>query len=207
LSAAFAALFVFVIAAAIASYGDAFATDEAILKALRRPGDPATPIGPAWLTALVADVTTLGGTPLMALFATILAGWFAPQRDWISFGMLVAATAGQAIVVQILKALFARPRPDVVPHLVDTTSLSFPSGHAASSAAFYLTLAALIALNTKVSRARRYSFLIAVLIAVAVGASRVYLGVHYPSDVIGGLAFGSAWAAFVILAARTLKKR
>jgi undecaprenyl-diphosphatase len=165
------------------------------------------PIGPAWLAALAADVTTLGGTPLMALFATTLAGWFARRREWVSLGMLLAATVGQAIVVQILKAMVARPRPDGVPHLVDTTSLSFPSGHAASSAAFYLTLAALIALDTKESGARRYAFLIAVLIAVAVGASRIYLGVHYPSDVIGGLAFGSAWAAIIILAARTLKKR
>lgn len=204
LAAAFAGLFLFLLAAGAAVFGGAFGVDEAILKALRQPDDLQTPIGPEWLTSLAKDVTALGGTPLMTVLALILAGWFVRRRERVSLGMLIAATAGQAIIVQALKALIARPRPDIVPHLVEATSQSFPSGHSASAAAFYLTLAALIAMKTNDAGARRYVFAVAVIMAVLIGASRVYLGVHYPTDVIGGLSFGAASAALVVIAARAM---
>lgn len=94
------------------------------------------------------------------------------------------------------------PRPDIVPHLAHATGFSFPSGHSTSAASIYLTLAAMIASQTRAPAVRAYVFTVAVILALIVGASRVFLGVHYPTDVIGGLSFGAAWAAIVWIAAR-----
>jgi undecaprenyl-diphosphatase len=109
---------------------------------------------------------------------------------------------GETLLSQGLKTLFARPRPEVVPHLVHVSSASFPSGHASSAAAIFLTIAALIAAQTKARAARIYVFAIAGALAFIVAASRIYLCVHYLTDVIGGLSFGAAWAAIVWIAAR-----
>jgi undecaprenyl-diphosphatase len=204
LAAAAGGLAIFTAMAAIAVRGEPLAFDREILIALRRADDPSVPIGPEWLRVFAAELTTLAGTPVLTIMTLSLAGYFALKRHWGSFFLLLAAVLGETALSNALKQFFNRARPDFIPHLVETASPSFPSGHATSAAAVYLTLAALIGRETKERLVRNYVYFVAVLLALIVGASRVYLGVHYPTDVVGGLSFGAAWAAIVLIAARRL---
>lgn len=201
-AAAAGGLVVFTLTAALATAGEPLAFDRAILVALRHPDAPGVPIGPDWLLPAAREVTALGGTPLLTLLTLTLVGYFAVKRQTKLIFILLAAVIGETLLSDFLKDIFARPRPTLVPHLVDASSKSFPSGHSTSAAAIYFTLAALIARETKERIVRNYVFFVAAVLAALVGTSRVYLGVHYPTDVIGGLSFGSAWAAIVLIAAR-----
>lgn len=206
-SAMLAGVALFIATASLVTGGGAQAFDEAFVRAMRTDADPAIPAGPAWLGPLAYAATELGGTPLLTLATVILAGWFAVRREWRFLVILLAAVLGETLLSSALKGLFDRPRPDVVPHLVHVSSKSFPSGHASSAAAIFLTIAALIAAQLQARAARIYVFAVAGLLAFLVGASRVYLGVHYPSDIIGGWSLGAAWAAIVWIAARRLAGR
>lgn len=201
LAAAGAALFIFAATASLVATGSTHALDDSVLVALRTSGDLARPVGPDWMASAAREVTALGGTPLLTLMTILLAGYFAAKREARLIAILLAAVIGQALLSHLLKEMFGRDRPDVVPHLVEATSKSFPSGHSTSAAAVYLTLAAFIARETGERAVRNYIFFVAVALALLIGASRVYLGVHYPTDVIGGLSFGAAWAAIVLIAA------
>jgi undecaprenyl-diphosphatase len=110
--------------------------------------------------------------------------------------MLAASVIGAIILSQALKAGYSRPRPDLVPHGARVYTMSFPSGHAMMSAAVYLTLAAILARTQKRARVKLFMILMAALITIMVGVSRVYLGVHWPTDVLAGWAGGAAWAIF-----------
>lgn len=201
-SALLAVVVLFLATASLVTSGGAQAFDEAFVRAMRTEADPAISAGPAWLTPLAHAATELGGTPLLTLATLILAGWFAMRREWRFLAILLAAALGETLLSSVLKDLFDRPRPDVVPHLVHVSSESFPSGHASSAAAIFLTIAALVAARMQTRALRIYVFAAAGLLALLVGASRVYLGVHYPTDIIGGWSLGAAWAAIVWAAAR-----
>ncbi|MEE2691668.1 MAG: phosphatase PAP2 family protein [Pseudomonadota bacterium] len=174
---------------------------------LRTPADAAVPIGPGWLREFMADATTLGGWPLLTIFVALIAVFLAMRRHWRSALILLAAVLGQTIIVGQIKNLFGRARPEIVPHLAEVSSYSFPSGHAASAAAVYLTLAAILSREAAPRRERLFIVMTAMILTVLVGVSRVYLGVHYPTDVLAGWAFGAAWASLVLLAARFLERR
>lgn len=168
--------------------------EESILRWLRRPDDPAVPRGPAWLREAALDATALGSHLVLILAVVGVAGYLWIHNHPSLAVVVVLTTASGAILTQILKWLVGRARPDVVPHLRDVASSSFPSGHAALSAVVYLTLGLLLATAMTTPRARLYCLAWAVLLTVLVGASRVFLGVHYPTDVLGGWALGLAWA-------------
>lgn len=168
--------------------------EESILRWCRRADDPATPRGPAWLREAALDATALGSHLVLTLAVIAVTGylWIHDKRRLAGLIVLTAVTG--TVVTQILKWLFGRERPDVVPHLREVSSASFPSGHAALSAVVYLTLGLLLATAMTTRRARLYCLAWALAFTILVGLSRIFLGVHYPTDVLGGWTFGLAWA-------------
>lgn len=194
------------VASAIAR-GDPLAFDRAVLLALRRPGDLATPIGPAWLHQAMIDVTALGSTALLTIITTLAAGYLlAARKPWLA-AFTVGAVAGGATISTLLKITYARTRPDVVEHLVGIDSASFPSGHAMNSAVTYLTLAVLLSRAEKSATVRRFLVSAAIVLTLMVGFSRLYLGVHWPTDVAAGWIVGGCWAALCSLWAKRLQSR
>nr|WP_244226925.1 phosphatase PAP2 family protein [Corallococcus aberystwythensis] len=187
--------------------GDTQDIDERIVRSLRREEDPALPRGPWWLAETARDVTSLGGFPVLSLITTAVCGFLLVARRYRTSLFVLSSIVGGWILNALLKNLFHRPRPSVVPHLTETMSTSFPSGHAMLSAITYLTLGALLAQFAEHRRVKVYLLAVALVLSVLVGCTRVYLGVHYPSDVLGGWVAGLAWALFVTVAARTLRRR
>jgi len=176
------------------SEGELQAFDSGILLALRSPGDLHDPIGPGWFEEMVRDVTALGGN-LLTIFVSLAAiGYLVLRRKEKAALFVFLAVGSGMLLSSALKMIFSRPRPDLVEHATTVYSSSFPSGHAMTAGVVYLTLAAvLIRVETR-RHLKLYLLSLAVLVTVAVGASRVYLGVHWPSDVLAGWAAGAAWA-------------
>lgn len=187
--------------------GETMAFDHFLITAPRSPADPALPIGPGWLRLFMIDITAFGGITGLVVIASIAAGYLLVRRQWAQAQFLVCATAGGWIVSDLLKSFFNRPRPDLVDHLVEVHSLSFPSGHAMNSAVVFLTLGALIARNHTERATRIYILTVAILLTLIIGFSRIYLGVHWPSDVMAGWIVGGLWAGPCWLIARKLQRR
>jgi len=162
--------------------------DRAIVLGLRDWG------GPRWLGKAAGDITALGGGTVLTLVVIVVAGLLLVQRLWLTAASVVLASASGGIAVDFIKMHVLRARPDLVPHLVPVSGFSFPSGHAASSAVVYLTLAAVAGQVTPDRGVRRYLLIGAILLVGVIGCSRVYLGVHWPSDVLAGWCFGTLWA-------------
>ncbi|MEW9806335.1 phosphatase PAP2 family protein [Mesorhizobium sp. ZMM04-5] len=197
----------FVELAEVARAAPAHGLDTEILLLLREAGNPADPIGPAWLEEAVRDITGLGSmiVLVMATAAAIVYLLLVGRRRQALL-VLVAVGGGQ-ILSSLLKLGIDRPRPHLVPHLVEVQTLSFPSGHAMMAAVTYLTLGSMLAGTVKGTAIRVYVLGLAVLVTLMVGASRVYLGVHWPSDVLAGWCAGFAWAMLCWLVARNLLRR
>lgn len=187
--------------------GEIFAADRWLIQALRSADDPSVPIGPLWLRLTLTDLTALGGTPVLTLLTIISAGYLIAARKAATAAFLVASISAGAIGSTALKLVFARPRPDIVTHLVNTYSTSFPSGHAMNSAIVYLTLGALLARAEGDRTVRFYLMAVALFLTLIIGFSRVYLGVHWPSDVLAGWCVGASWAILCSWIARTLQRR
>lgn len=187
--------------------GDTQAFDVRMLSALRDPSDPARPIGPGWLEGAALDITALGSAAVLGLSVAAICGFLALQGLHRHALFILVASAGGWLLNASLKLAFARPRPDIVPHLRDVMTLSFPSGHALTSAAVYLTLGALLMRVVDRRATRLYLMGVAMLATVLVGTSRVYLGVHYPTDVLAGWILGMTWALFCWGVERLLERR
>lgn len=174
--------------------GEAEALDRAIMLAMRVPGHPETPIGPSWLPSAVRDITALGSSTVLTMLVAATALFLLLRGRARSAALVLAATTLGAGTITLIKALIGRARPELIDQLMVETSQSFPSGHAANSAIVYLTIATL--LFPVVREAPMRAFLLAAALALTgmIGVSRVYLGVHWPSDVLAGWAFGAPWA-------------
>jgi undecaprenyl-diphosphatase len=184
--------------------GETYFVDKAVLMAFRDPADPLRPLGPGWLAEAMRDLTALGSFLVLGFLTLAAAGYFCFQRLFgLSLLVIVAAGGGMALSAA-LKSVFERQRPELVPHDVALYTSSFPSQHSMMSAIVYLTLGALLARVQPTRSLRLYLLLLAVVVAVAVGLSRVYLGIHWPSDVLAGWSAGGAWAIVCWLIARRL---
>ncbi|MEP7004808.1 MAG: phosphatase PAP2 family protein [Sphingomonas bacterium] len=168
--------------------------DRTILLAMRHGTMHGVPIGPAWLKLAMIDITALGGATVLPIVVLIAAGFLAVRRLWLTLWLVLLGTITGSIAIGLVKTLVARARPELTDHLVRVTSESFPSGHAANSAIVYLTIATLIVQIVEGRGARTYILAITALLVTLIGISRVYLGVHWPSDVLAGWSFGTLWA-------------
>lgn len=201
-----AAAFAFVAIADEVTEGETHELDRWLMLGLRDPADLSVPAGPAWLREMMIDITALGGWAVLTLIVIFAAGYLLAIRKYTTAAFVIAASAGGAIFGGLLKAFFDRSRPDIVAHLVEVNSASFPSGHAMHSAIIYLTLGALLAGTQKDRGVKIYLIGAAILLTLAIGFSRVYLGVHWPSDVIAGWSIGAAWAIGCSLLALVLRR-
>jgi undecaprenyl-diphosphatase len=183
------------------------ALDEAILLAMRNPSDPADPVGPPWAEEMARDLTALGGVTLIGCVVAAVAAtlWLVGQRR--SATLLVFAVVSGALLSLALKRGFDRPRPSLVPHETTVYTASFPSGHSMLSAVAYLTLGALVARVLPRRRLKAFVLGWALLFTALAGASRVYLGVHWPTDVLAGWSVGASWAVACWLVVDLLDRR
>ena len=187
--------------------GDTRAVDESLILALRSTGDASDPLGPSWVEELARDVTALGSAGILTFVSVAAAGFLVLQRKRHLAWYLIAAVASGTILGSVLKWAFDRPRPDLVAHGQAVYTSSFPSGHSMISAVTFLTLGALLASGQTNRGMRGYLIGLALFLTVVVGVSRVYLGVHWPTDVLAGWTAGAAWALFCWALARRLRRR
>ena len=181
--------------------------DERILLALRDGQDLSDPLGPPWIADMVRDLTALGSWVFVGLVVTIVTIYLLLQKRPRSAVFLLVAVVGGVVIGQFSKELFDRPRPDIVPHLAEVLSQSFPSGHSTISAVVYPTLGAMLSRVVGRVRVRIYLLVVGVALAIIVGLTRVYMGVHFPTDVLAGWTIGFAWALLCWLTVRALQKR
>jgi undecaprenyl-diphosphatase len=181
--------------------------DDWLLLALRTAGDPADPLGPKWFEEVMRDITALGSTVVLALMVLGIVGFLAMTRRAYAALTVLISVIGGVLVSQGLKFAFARPRPDLVPHGTEVYTASFPSGHSMMAAVVYLTLGALLARTQSSRSVKAYILTVAVVLAALVGVSRVYLGVHWPTDVLAGWTLGGVWAFACWLAMLWLQAR
>ena len=174
--------------------GETAAFDRYVLLLFRDSLDPARPVGPLWLQEAMRDATSIGSVVVLGVILAAVVGYLvlANRRDAALF--VAFAVVGGQILSTLLKTTFERPRPDIVPHATAVFTASFPSGHATLSAVTYLTLGALLTRVLPDRRTRIYVVSLAAFLTFIVGLSRVYLGVHWPTDVLAGWCLGSAWA-------------
>jgi undecaprenyl-diphosphatase len=191
----------FVELAEMVDAGETHTVDTALLLALRNPADPSQPVGPIWMSEIMRDITALGGTAVLTLLSLGVIGYLLLLRRYGLVALVIVSVGGAMLLNFLLKLGFDRPRPDLVPRLQQVYHASFPSGHSMSAAATYLTLGALLARVQPQRRHKIYFLSLAIVIMLLVGFSRVYLGVHWPTDVLAGWAAGAVWALMCWLAA------
>jgi undecaprenyl-diphosphatase len=187
--------------------GDTHAFDEYVLLSLREPGATDNPIGPVWVEEGMADITALGGYAVLTLLVAGVVIYLLSAGKRGTALLVGGAVVSGTVLSALLKLGFDRPRPDLVAHLSHAQSSSFPSGHAMLSAVTYLTLGVLLARAHERKRTKFIVMTYAVTLTLLIGMSRVYLGVHWPTDVLAGWALGAAWAALWWLLAWWLQRR
>ena len=187
-------LFIFGLIAQTVVEGKSSAFDRSIILAFREHSNPSAPIGPAWVQEAARDLTSLGSIMVLVIITLVIAGYLFLARRQGSAWLMVVAVFGGIAVSDLLKFAFGRPRPDFISPAARVFTTSFPSGHATLSAITYLTIAGLLAESQSSARVGMYFIVVAALLTILIGVSRIYLGVHYPTDVLGGWCVGAAWA-------------
>jgi undecaprenyl-diphosphatase len=197
----------FVGLAGVVFQGGTQQVDEQILRSMRRSDDLSRPIGPLWLQGAALDITALGSATVLGIVVFAIVGFLVLQGKSRTALFILLASTGGPLLNALLKEFFRRPRPEVVPHLREVLSLSFPSGHAMTSAAVYLTLGALLSRIAERRATKIYCMVFAMLVTFMVGLTRVYLGVHYPTDVLAGWLVGLSWAFVCWIVERAVERR
>jgi membrane-associated phospholipid phosphatase len=180
--------------------GETLATDLAIRAAVHTLAAPG-------LTRGLVLVSTLGGPAVLVPLGVALAALFAWRRWWRGAMLLVMSMLGAGMLDAVLKLAFRRPRPTPYFDYPAPASFSFPSGHALFAFCFFATGAALLAPRLVHPALRRLVWLGAAVVILVIGFSRVYLGVHYPSDVLAGYAAGLIWSSIIMLGDRLAHAR
>jgi undecaprenyl-diphosphatase len=180
--------------------------DETILRVLRHRDNLAIPRGPKWLPQVSQDITSLGSGTNLTLASGIAVGFLCLQRRFRAAGFLIVSLGSGLMLSYLLKNFFLRERPTVVPRLTHFDPGSFPSGHSMGAALVYLTLGGIISRQTRRLLSKAYFLSVALVLTVLVGVSRIYLGVHFPSDVLAGWAVGSLWSTLCTQTARWLQR-
>ena len=178
--------------------------DRNILLMLRSAEDRSDPVGPWWLEEMGRDLTALGGVAALTLMTLVVSVFFLLLKRWTATIYILVSVGGGILISSFAKDFFDRSRPDLVPHGSLVHSASFPSGHSMMAAVAYLTMGVLIARVQPRLYLKVYVMSVAVLLTVLVGVSRVYLGVHWPTDVAAGWLAGGAWAMICLIFARNL---
>jgi undecaprenyl-diphosphatase len=187
--------------------GDTVSYDKVLLLSMRSSSDITDPVGPVFVEEMARDITGLGCVAVLTFLTLAFAGFLILQEKHRGAAYLLLAVGSGILISTALKAGFDRPRPDLVPHGSPVYSSSFPSGHSMMATLVFLTIGALVASHQSILRIKAYLLLLSVLLAFSVGLSRVYLGVHWPSDVMGGWAAGAAWALLCWAVADWLRSR
>ena len=170
------------------------ALDNKILFLLRAPGNPSVPVGPLWLQEAMRDITALGGFTLLTIIVIAAVTALLLHKRRLPAAVLTATVILAHLSSDVLKIFYDRARPDAALHAVRVYSQSFPSGHATMAATTFLTLAVIVSTLETSRRDKLVAFALAAAATIAVGFSRVYLGVHWPSDVLAGWIAGGSWA-------------
>jgi undecaprenyl-diphosphatase len=184
---------VFIRLAQYVEQGEVARIDQRLIL-LMRSADPADPIGPLWFEEMMRDFTALGSLAVLGSLSIAAIVYLILIKKRETALMAFVAVGGGIVVSLLLKDFFDRPRPDLVPHGTHVYTQSFPSGHSMLSAVTYLTLGAVLARVQPRRLLKVYLIVLALGGAALAGVSRVYLGVHWPSDVLAGWAAGSVWA-------------
>lgn len=200
-------LFVFVQIADAVSEGNTLSLDKKILLLFRNHDNPSIALGPERLPYIVRDITALGSGTLLTMITLFVVLYLALKKEIRSIIYVLSAAIGGGILVQLLKQFFARQRPEIVTHLVSEATMSFPSGHSAMSAVVYLSIAVLLTKVEKSYKTRVFLISTALIISFLVGLSRIYLGVHYPTDVLAGWMLGLFWALFCWFVATIIENK
>jgi undecaprenyl-diphosphatase len=180
--------------------------DTWAVRVLRQPGHPELPRGPAWLAEVGRDITALGSRAVLLLIVTTVVGYLYLRRAYATMWLVLFVTLSGGVLNRLLKWYFARARPDFVP-VAGTMSPSFPSAHSMHAAIIYLSLGVLLMQLESSHAIKTYIFGVALILTFLVGVSRIYLGVHYPTDVLAGWAVGLAWALGCWLVAQYIQHR
>jgi undecaprenyl-diphosphatase len=155
----------------------------------------------------IAELSALGSSIILSLVVLVVIAYLSLERYFASPVLIGVTYLGAEVLSMCYKLIVGRPRPDVVPHLLEVGTASFPSGHALVSAATYLTMGVLLSRISRDRITQRFCVLVAVGMTFVIGLSRICLGVHYPSDVIGGWLAGGLWACLMWRGARWLPAR
>lgn len=182
--------------------------DAWVMGLLHSGPDPNVPIGPGWLVSAAIDLTALGGPAVLTLTVLLVAGYLALLRDYRGMTLVLVTSTLGLLLNSVLKLVIGRERPPEALRLTEETTASFPSAHSALAAIIYLTLAAIVSVSRPRRRERIYIIAAAVLVTGIVGLTRVYIGVHYPTDVLAGWSVGLAWTLLcLVVAHRFLPER